>query len=64
MNYKMKWNELRRIAESKGWYLWRNGRSHDVYRHPDSEDFLYIERRESQEIRHGLYCKLRKTIGF
>ena len=60
----MKWNELRRIAESKGWYLWRNDRSHDVYRHPDSEDFLYIERRESQEIRHGLYCKLRKTIGF
>ncbi|MBR3578831.1 MAG: type II toxin-antitoxin system HicA family toxin [Bacteroidales bacterium] len=60
----MKWNELRRIAEAKGWYLWRNGGNHDVYRHPDSEDFLYIERRESQEIRHGLYCKLRKTIGF
>ena len=25
MNYTMKWKELRRIAEEKGWYLLRKG---------------------------------------
>ena len=40
----MKWNELRRIAEEKGWYSWRKGGNHDIYRHPDKDEFLYIER--------------------
>jgi predicted RNA binding protein YcfA (HicA-like mRNA interferase family) len=64
MNYTMKWNELRRIAEEKGWYLLRNGGSHDIYAHAERNVLLKIERHGSQEIKHGLYCKLRKLIGF
>ena len=30
----MKWNELRRIAESHGWFLLRTGGNHDIYAHP------------------------------
>jgi len=60
----MKWNELRRIAEKKGWYLWRNGGNHDLYRHPEKGGVLVIERHESQEIRPGLYYELKRQIGF
>ena len=60
----MKWNELRKIAEEKGWYLWRVGRKHDLYKHPNIKDILEIERHGSQEIRTGLYFKLKKMIGF
>ena len=57
MNYTMKWNELRRIAEEKGWYLLRNGGSHDIYAHEQRNVLLKIERHGSQEIKHGLYCE-------
>ena len=40
----MKWNELRRIAEEKGWYLLRNGGSHDIYAHAERNVLLKIER--------------------
>jgi hypothetical protein len=43
----MKWSELKRIAESKGWYLYRRGSRHD-----------------SQEVRRGLYYKLKRQMGF
>ena len=60
----MKWGELRRIDESKGWYLARHGANHDIYRHDGISELLLIERHESQEIRNGLYLKNRKLIGF
>ena len=60
----MKWNELRRIAEKNGWYFWRSGGKHDLYKHPEKEDILEIERHGSQEIRTGIYYKLKKLIGF
>ncbi|MBO4481270.1 MAG: type II toxin-antitoxin system HicA family toxin [Bacteroidales bacterium] len=60
----MKWSELRKIAEKKGWYFWRRGGKHDLYRHPDKKDILEIERHGSQEIRTGLYFKLKKMVGF
>lgn len=55
---------MRRIAESKGWYLARHGANHDIYRHDGISELLLIERHESQEIRNGLYLKNRKLIGF
>ena len=60
----MKWSEMRRIAESYGWYLWRNGANHDIYRHKDKEGIIQISRHGSEEIRTGTYNKLKKQIGF
>lgn len=31
----MKWSELKRIAENKGWRLKRHGKKHDIYYYPD-----------------------------
>jgi predicted RNA binding protein YcfA (HicA-like mRNA interferase family) len=56
----MKWSELRRIAEKKGWFLYRHGGKHDIYRHKKTDYPIEIERHDSQEIRQGLYYKLKK----
>ena len=60
----MKWSELRRIAERKGWYLYRNGSRHDIYRHSDKTNPIQIGRHGSEEIRTGTFIKLKKEIGF
>ena len=60
----MKWSEMRRIAESHGWHLWRNGANHDIYRHPDKEDVILISRHSAEEIKNGTYFKLKKLIDF
>jgi predicted RNA binding protein YcfA (HicA-like mRNA interferase family) len=60
----MKWSELRKIAERKGWVLVRRGGRHDIYAHPNKDYIIEIERHESQEVRNGLYYKLKKQIGF
>ena len=60
----MKWNELRRIAEAYGWRFVRHGGAHDIYAHPDKKSPLIIERHGSQEVKKGLYMKLKKQIGF
>ena len=60
----MKWSELRKIAERNGWYLYRHGSKHDVYLHKDKDYPVEIERHGSQEVRTGLYYKLKKQIGF
>jgi len=58
----MKWSEIRRIAEGKGWYLVRHGANHDIYKHPSIKDMLIIERHDSTEIRPGLLNKLKKKL--
>ena len=60
----MKWAELRRIAEDKGWYLYRNGANHDIYRHKEKEFTILISRHKSEEIRKGTFNDLKKNIGF
>ena len=60
----MKWSEIRRIAERKGWYLYRNGANHDIYQHDEKDFFVLIGRHSSSEIKPSLYKKLKKDIGF
>lgn len=60
----MKWSEVRKIIEKRGWYLWREGTKHDIYRHPDFKEPLLVERHQSQEVRKGLLNKIRKQVGF
>jgi predicted RNA binding protein YcfA (HicA-like mRNA interferase family) len=60
----MKWSELRRIAERKGWCLLRRGGKHDIYCHKDKDYQIEIERHDSQEVKPGLFYKLKRQIGF
>ena len=39
----MKWSEFEELARMKGWYFYRNGTNHYIYRHPDAKEQLYIE---------------------
>ncbi len=59
----MKWSELRRLAEERGWYLVRRGR-HDVYAHDGFDYRIELERHGSKEVKEGLLFKLKKQIGF
>lgn len=60
----MKWSEFKRLATERGWYLYRHGRQHDIYRHAGRSDELQIERHWSQEIRPGLKKKILKQIEY
>ena len=59
----MKWNELRRYAEQRGWRCIRRGGSHDIYGHPDKPYRIAIERHDAVEVRNGLLKRLLKQIG-
>ena len=48
----------------KGWYFYRNGTNHSLYRHPDAKEQLYIERQLGQEIKTGIYRRLMKLIKY
>jgi predicted RNA binding protein YcfA (HicA-like mRNA interferase family) len=57
----MKWSEVRRMAERKGWILVRFGRKHDVYQ--KGGDILLIERHSSAELRGDVRHKILKQLG-
>ncbi|MDR1343106.1 MAG: type II toxin-antitoxin system HicA family toxin [Prevotellaceae bacterium] len=59
----MKWSELRKMVEEKGWYLQRHGSKHDVYRHPDKNYHIEIERHNSKEVATGLLYRIKKQAG-
>lgn len=60
----VKWNELKKIAERNGWHLYKNGKRHDHYRHPDKPYPILIGRHGTEEVAKGTYENLRKQIGF
>lgn len=60
----MNWNDIRRIAISRGYTFERHGSSHDIYRNEQTGDRLLIERHWSQEVRRGLLNALRKKLNF
>ena len=60
----MKWSELKRKAMQLGWVLVREGKKHEIYAHPDKDYEIQLERHGSQEIKKGLFSKLKKQIGF
>lgn len=59
----MKWNEFIKIAKAHGWRLERSGSRHDVYKHPERKDLLIIPRHGAEEIKTGLFNKLKKQVG-
>lgn len=50
----MNWNEIKRIAEEKGFKFIRHGKKHDIYYNYETGTMIQIERHWSQEIRKGL----------
>jgi mRNA interferase HicA len=60
----MRWNELRKIAEERGWRLLRHGANHDIYYYPGNNLRIQIGRHGKEEIANGTYSKLKKQIGF
>jgi len=60
----MKWNQLRREAEKRGWKFHRAGKKHDIFRHPEVNFEIQLERHSSEEVKNGLFNKLKKQIGF
>jgi len=59
----MKWNELIRLAIKQGWYKYRSGARHDIYRHPDKDYEIQMERYLGQEVRPRLLHKLLIVIN-
>ena len=59
----MKWNELRRYAENRGWKFLRNGKKHEIYYHPDKPYQIQLERHNSAEVKKGIMLRLLKLIG-
>lgn len=60
----MKWKELIKIAESRGFQLVKHGKKHDRYYNAETGKEIIVERHGSQEIRKGLMMALKKQIGF
>lgn len=59
----MNWNEMKRLVISKGYKFEKRGKKHDIYRNPETNDMLLIERHWSQEVRVGLMKKILSQIG-
>jgi predicted RNA binding protein YcfA (HicA-like mRNA interferase family) len=60
----MKWSEMKRKAIKNGWFLVRPGKKHDIYGHKEKDYEIQISRHSSEEVKTGLFHKLKKQIGF
>ena len=58
----MKWSEFEELARMKGWYLYRNGTNHYIYRHEGIMETLLIEKHPGKEIRPKLFKRLMKLL--
>ena len=58
----MKWSEFEELARSKGWYYYRNGTNHYIYRHDGTKESLFIERHLGKEMRPKIYKRLLKLV--
>ncbi|MDF0693000.1 type II toxin-antitoxin system HicA family toxin [Aquirufa ecclesiirivi] len=56
-------NELLKILKNDGWYLYRNGANHDLYRHPIKLGQLVIPRHASKEMANGTWASILKAAG-
>ncbi|URM37156.1 type II toxin-antitoxin system HicA family toxin [Flavobacterium anhuiense] len=56
-------NELLKILKKDGWYLYRNGNNHDLYRHPMKPNQLTVPRHGSKEMANGTLNSILKAAG-
>ena len=58
----MKWSEFEELARLKGWYFYRNGTNHYLYRQEGAEELLLIERHLGKEMRPKTYKRALKLL--
>jgi predicted RNA binding protein YcfA (HicA-like mRNA interferase family) len=56
-------SELLRLLKKDGWYLYKNGANHDLYRHPSKKNQLTVPRHGSKEMATGTYNSILKAAG-
>ncbi|HRB71176.1 MAG TPA: type II toxin-antitoxin system HicA family toxin [Flavobacterium sp.] len=56
-------NELLKLLKKDGWYLYRNGANHDMYRHLTKPGQLTIPRHGLKEMASGTYSSILKAAG-
>ena len=54
-------NELLKTLRKDGWYLYRSGGNHDLYRHLTKAGQLTIPRHGSKELAKGTYMSILKA---
>lgn len=59
----MKVSEILKILKKDGWYLYRNGSKHDIYRHPTKENQIPVPRHKGQELAKGTEQSILKDAG-
>lgn len=59
----MNYNELAKQIREVGWTLHRHGAKHDIYSHPDSEEFIQLPRHGKKEVPTGLASNIKKKAG-
>jgi len=56
-------NELLKLLRKDGWFLYKNGANHDLYRHVTKKNQLTIPRHGSKEIANGTLNSILKAAG-
>ncbi|MCD8159306.1 MAG: type II toxin-antitoxin system HicA family toxin [Clostridiales bacterium] len=59
----MKTSELIKILKKNGCYLLRNGKKHDIWYSPKSENIFSVPRHSSKEIQIGTANNIMKDAG-
>lgn len=59
----MKISELLKVLRKDGWFLHKNGASHDLYRHPTKSGQVPVPRHTSKEIANGTLNQILKQAG-
>ena len=56
-------SELLKLLKKDGWFLYRNGSKHDIYRHPVKDNQLTVPRHAAKEMAKGTYESILKAAG-
>jgi mRNA interferase HicA len=59
----MKISELLKLLTADGWYLYKHGKKHDLYRHPTKSGQIPVPRHQSQELKKGTERAILKDAG-
>ena len=56
-------NEVLRLLIEDGWFLYKHGKKHDLYRHKSKPNHIAVPRHGSSELAKGTYLSILKDAG-
>jgi mRNA interferase HicA len=56
-------NVILKLLKKEGWYLYRSGGNHDLYRHKNKPNQIPIPRHGSKELANGTLNSIMKAAG-